>query len=93
MLIMAPVFCPPEPTRERFMDPISSLLVFFGVATLLVSWVYMIIISFKVDYAWGFMSVFLPPLSYLYGLFNLGKTWEVLGLALVGMILLIAGVA
>lgn len=75
------------------MDPISSLLVFFGVATLLVSWVYMIIISFKVDYAWGFMSVFLPPLSYLYGLFNLGKTWEVLGLALVGMILLIAGVA
>ena len=75
------------------MDPISSLLVFFGVATLLVSWVYMIIISFKVDHAWGFMSVFLPPLSYLYGLFNLGKTWEVLGLALVGMILLIAGVA
>ncbi len=73
------------------MEPISSVLVFFGAATLLVSWVYMIIISFKVDYAWGFMSVFLPPLSYLYGLFNLGKTWEVLALAFVGSVLLLTG--
>lgn len=73
------------------MEPISSLLVFFGAACLLVSWVYMLIISFKTDYAWGFMTVFLPPLSYLYGLFNLGKTWEVLGLAVVGSGLLIAG--
>lgn len=73
------------------MEPISSLLVFFGAATLLISWVYMIIISFKTDYAWGFMTIFLPPLSYLYGLFNLGKTWEVLGLALVGSGLLLAG--
>lgn len=75
------------------MEPIASLLVFFGAATLLISWVYMIIISFKVDYAWGFMSVFLPPLSYLYGLFNLGKTWEVIALALVGSTLLVAGLA
>lgn len=73
------------------MEPISSLLVFFGAATLLISWVYMIIISFKTDYAWGFMTIFLPPLSYLYGLFNLGKTWEVLALALVGSGLLLAG--
>jgi hypothetical protein len=73
------------------MDPISSLLVFFGAATLLISWVYMIIISFRNDYAWGFMSVFLPPLSYLYGLFNLGKAWEVLALAVVGSALLLAG--
>jgi hypothetical protein len=73
------------------MEPISSVLVFFGAATLLVSWVYMIIISFKADYAWGFMSVFLPPLSYLYGLFNLGKTWEVLALAFVGSVLLLTG--
>ena len=73
------------------MDSISSLLVMFGVATLLVSWVYMIIISFKTDYAWGFMSVFLPPLSYVYGLFNLGKAWEVLGLAVLGLVMLGAG--
>jgi hypothetical protein len=77
--------------REHFMEPISSLLVFFGAATLLISWVYMIIISFKTDYAWGFMSLFLPPLSYLYGLFNLGKTWEVIGLAALGSGLLLAG--
>lgn len=75
-----------------FMESISSVLVFFGIASLLVSWVYMIIISFKADYAWGFMSVFLPPLSYLYGLFNLGKTWEVMGLAMLGCVLLLAGI-
>lgn len=75
------------------MEPISSLLVFFGAATLLISWVYMIIISFKTDYAWGFMSLFMPPLSYLYGMFNLGKTWEVIGLALLGSVLLLAGLA
>lgn len=73
------------------MEPISSLLVFFGAATLLISWVYMIIISFRSDYAWGFMSVFLPPLSYLYGLFNLGKAWEVLALAVAGSAMLLAG--
>jgi hypothetical protein len=73
------------------MEPISSLLVFFGAATLLISWVYMIIISFKTDYAWGFMSLFMPPLSYLYGLFNLGKTWEAMGLAMLGSVMLLAG--
>lgn len=78
--------------RECSMDPISSLLVFFGIATLLVSWVYLIIISFKTDYAWGFMTLFLPPLSYLYALFNLGKAWETLGLAIVGSVMLLAGV-
>ena len=71
------------------MEPITSLLVLFGVASLLISWVYLIIISFKADYAWGFMSVFLPPLSYLYALFNLGKTWEVFALVFVGAGLLL----
>lgn len=73
------------------MEPISSLLTFFGVASLLISWVYLLIISFKADYAWGFMSVFLPPLSYLYALFNLGKTWEVMALAFVGITFVICG--
>ncbi len=73
------------------MEPISSLLIFFGAASLLISWVYLLIMSFKTDYAWGFMSVFMPPLSYLYALFNLGKTWEVVGLALLGVTMLIAG--
>lgn len=75
------------------MDSIASVCVIFGIATLLLSWGYMIILSFKTDYAWGFMSVFLPPLSYLYGLCNLGKTWEVMALALLGLVLLISGIA
>ncbi|MEZ5435108.1 MAG: hypothetical protein R3E67_00280 [Pseudomonadales bacterium] len=73
------------------MDSISSVLTMFGIATLVISWGYMIIVSFKADYAWGFMSVFLPPLSYVYALFNLGKTWEVLALALLGLGFLLAG--
>lgn len=73
------------------MDPIPSILTMFGIASLLLSWVYLIILSFRTDYAWGFMSVFVPPLSYLYALFNLGKAWEVLGLALLGLVLLVAG--
>ena len=73
------------------MGPIASLLVFFGAALLLISWVYLIIISFKTDYAWGFMSIFMPPLAYLYSLFALGKTWQVLVLAVVRSGLLVAG--
>ena len=73
------------------MEPITSVLIFLGAALLVTSWVYMIIISFKTDYAWGFMSVFMPPLSYLYGLFNLGKTWEVMALACIGSAMLLAG--
>ena len=77
--------------REYFMGSIASILVFFGAALLLMSWVYLIIISFKTDYAWGFMSIFMPPLAYLYSMFNLGKTWQVLVLAFVGSGMLIAG--
>jgi hypothetical protein len=73
------------------MDSIPSALTMFGIASLLISWGYLIILSFRTDYAWGFMSVFLPPLSYVYELFNLGKAWAVVGLALLGVVLLIAG--
>ena len=73
------------------MDSIASVLTMFGLASLLISWVYLIILSFRTDYAWGFMSIFLPPLSYVYALFNLGKAWEVMGLALLGIALLLAG--
>ena len=77
--------------QELFMDSISALLVFFGVASLLLSWGYLTIISFKDDYAWGFMTIFLPPLSYIYSFFRLGKAWEPLALAFVGVTLVICG--
>lgn len=69
----------------------AAVLTMFGIASLVLSWVYLIILSFRNDYAWGFMSVFVPPLSYLYALFNLGKAWEVLALALIGLGFLFAG--
>ena len=74
------------------MESISALLIFFGVASLLISWVYLTIISFRDDYAWGFMTLFLPPLSYIYCLFRLGKAWEPIVLACIGMALLISGI-
>lgn len=73
------------------MDPLSSLLLFFGIASLLVSWIYLTIIAFRDDYAWGFMTLFLPPLSYLYSLFRLGKAWEPVALAAVGVVLVWCG--
>lgn len=73
------------------MGSISALLVFFGIASLLVSWAYLTIISFRNDYAWGFMTLFLPPLSYVYSVFNLGKAWEPVLLAFIGVGLLAGG--
>lgn len=73
------------------MGSISALLVFFGAASLLVSWAYLTIISFRNDYAWGFMTLFLPPVSYIYCMFNLGKAWEPVLLAMIGVGLVAGG--
>jgi hypothetical protein len=73
------------------MSALPSILMFFGIATLLLSWLYLTVISFKDDYAWGFMTLFLPPLSYTYSLFRLGKAWEPLALAFIGLVLVVLG--
>lgn len=74
-------------------DSLPALLTFFGAALMLVSWVYMIIISFKDDYAWGFMTVFIPPLGYLYGFAALGKAWEAEALGILGIVLILFGIS
>ncbi len=79
--------------KMLIMESTALILTFFGVALLLASWVYLLFISFKEDYAWGFMTVFLPPLSYLYSFFCLSKSWQVVGLAALGLALIVAGQA
>ena len=69
------------------MDAATASLTTLGVASLLVSYILMMIASWKEDYAWGLCTLFLPPLSYLYGLFRLDKAGEALGLAVVGWLL------
>jgi uncharacterized membrane protein YqjE len=60
----------------------------FGLATLLVSWILLLIAAFKDDYAWGIFAVLLPPLAYIYGLFRLEKAGQSLLVAAIGCVFL-----
>ena len=70
------------------MEITSSLMMVLGVTALLASWVLLLIVSWKEDYAWGLCSLLLPPVSYLYGLFRLDKAGEAMALAIAGWVLL-----
>lgn len=68
------------------MDAASATMMTFGAALLLLSWVVLLIVAWKEDYAWGLCSVFLPPLAYLYGLARLDKAGGSLALAVAGWV-------
>jgi hypothetical protein len=70
------------------MEAATATMVTFGAAALLASWVWLLAVSWKEDYAWGLCTLFLPPLSYLYGLARLDKAADALLLALVGWVLI-----
>lgn len=70
------------------MEAGTATLMTFGVAILLVSWVLLLITSWKEDYAWGLCTLFLPPLSYLYALARLDKAGEAILAAIVGWVLI-----
>jgi len=70
------------------MHAAAALMITFGVAALLASWVLLLIESWKEDYAWGLCTLLLPPLSYLYALARLDKAGQALLLAAVGWILI-----
>lgn len=71
------------------MDPVSTIMLTFGVILLVVGWIQLIITSFNEDFTWGLATVFVPPLSYIYsaiGAFEKCKgtlTLTAIGLALV----------
>lgn len=66
------------------MEPSNAVLMTFGLAILLVSWILLLIAAFKDDFAWGIFAVLLPPLAYMYGLFRLEKAGQSLLVAFVG---------
>ena len=66
------------------MEPTSAVLMTFGLATLLVSWILLLIAAWKDDYAWGLFAVFLPPVAYIYALFRLEKGGQSLLVAAIG---------
>lgn len=69
------------------MEPVTSLFLTIGVACLLLSWIVLLIVSSQEDFTWGLCSLFIPPLSYAYCLFELDKTKGIMGLAILGWIL------
>jgi hypothetical protein len=70
------------------MDAGSAVLMTFGITALLVSWVLLLIVAWREDYAWGLFATLLPPLAYLYGLFRLDKAFQPLLLAVIGCVLI-----
>lgn len=70
------------------MEAAAALMMTFGIAALLASWVLLLIVSWKEDYAWGLFTLLLPPLSYLYALLRLDKAGQALLLAVLGWVLL-----
>lgn len=70
------------------MEPTNAVLMTYGLATLLVSWILLLIAAWKDDYAWGIFAVLLPPLAYIWGLFRLEKAGQSLLVAFVGLTML-----
>jgi hypothetical protein len=71
------------------MEATSALLMTFGLATLLVSWILLIIAAWKEDYAWGLFAVLLPPVAYVYALFRLDKAGQSLLVAAAAVTMLL----
>lgn len=69
------------------MEATSATLFTFGLAILLLSWILLLIQSWKNDYVWGLCTLILPPFAYLYGLFRLDKASQPILLALIGLFL------
>ena len=70
------------------MEASSAAMVTFGVAALAASWVLLMIVSWKEDYAWGLCTLLLPPLSYCYAVFRPDKAGQAVLVAVVGVILI-----
>ncbi|MEE4110286.1 MAG: hypothetical protein V2I24_13110 [Halieaceae bacterium] len=71
------------------MEPTSAMLLTFGIAILLVSWILLLITAWRDDYAWGLFATLLPPVAYIYGLFRLEKAGQPLLVAAVGCVFII----
>lgn len=70
------------------MEAAQATMMTFGAVLLLASWVVLLIASWAEDFTWGLCTLFLPPLSYLYGISRLDKAGEAIMLAVAGWVLI-----
>lgn len=73
------------------MDPMTAILMTFGVILILTGWVQLLLTSFKEDYNWGLVTLFLPPLSYLYACCNWQQGKGAMILTFLGWLLVLLG--
>jgi hypothetical protein len=71
------------------MDASSATLFTFGLASLLMSWVLLLITSWKEDFTWGLFTLLLPPVSYLYALSQPSKAGAPIVFAIAGWCLIL----
>ena len=62
-----------------------------GAVVLILSWISLLLASSKDDFTWGLCTFFVPPASYLYGLFRLDVAKDAIVLALIGLALIFLG--
>lgn len=75
------------------MEPLSATLITFAAVLLVASWIMLIITAANEDFTWGLCAVFVPPLAYLYALFEWDKASDSIKAALLGLALLGLGLA
>jgi hypothetical protein len=73
------------------MEASSSFLMTLGTASLLISWILLLIAAWQEEYAWGMFALLLPPVGYGYALFRRDKAGASVGCALLGWILIWLG--
>ena len=69
------------------MEPTTTILLACGTVLLLASWIQLIIAAAGEDFTWGLCAFFLPPLAYLYALFNWEHGGDSIKLAALGLLL------
>ncbi|MEO0436249.1 MAG: hypothetical protein AAF098_05015 [Pseudomonadota bacterium] len=69
------------------MEAESAYLMVLGIATLLVSWILLLIAAWRDGYAWGLFATLLPPVGYLFGFLRLKQAGQALATAGVGLLL------
>lgn len=68
------------------MEPLSAVFWVFGLIALAMSWILLLIESFKHDYTWGLTTILLPPLAYFYALFRWNRSREIILIAITGWV-------
>lgn len=71
------------------MDPLNAVLFTFGTILIITSWIQLMFASFEEDFTWGLTTVFVPFLSYLYGLWAWSKAKDAWKTAVIGWGLLL----